>query len=39
MDYADLMLEIEEFISNNGLTHSDSIENLLDGLLEAVEKE
>lgn len=36
MERLDLMIEIERFISKRGLTHSDSIESLIDALSEEI---
>lgn len=34
MENLDLMIEIERFMSRSGLTHSDTIESLIDALAE-----
>lgn len=38
MENLDLMLEIDTFISSRGLTHSDSIEALINALAEESEE-
>lgn len=39
MEVLDLMIEIERFISIRGLTHSDTIEDLINALSEESEEE
>ena len=39
MELLDLMTEIERYISTRGLTHSDSIETLINAMIEDAEED
>jgi hypothetical protein len=39
MELSDLMIEVERYVSRRGLTHSDSIESLLNSMYEDTKEE